>query len=315
MPRLPRWLPHPALVFVVVAWGLNFVVIKVALEELSVNALMVLRYLGMAPFLYFYARIVRQTYTPSKGDWPKFLLAGFLGSGVYMILFLEGMARVGAAQGAVCLATAPLWVSVFAVILGQESARWTLFLGGALAYAGVSGVILLGSGPAYWTPLGLALTLLSAVVWAVSVVMMKPLLGGRPSVGVFLATYPGAALALLPYGFMDVVRLDYGSISWTTWGGLIYLILVAGVAAFTAYYYGVREVGPARTSMTAYFVPIAAAISAWLLLGDRFSGGQMISVLVVLGGVALATWPTRSKVGNPVAPVADQGLDSPNRIG
>lgn len=295
MSRWPKWLPHPALAFVVIAWGLNFVVIKVALEEISVNTLMVLRYLGMAPVLYLYARFSRQTYWPAKRDWPKFLLAGGLGSGIYMILFLEGMARIGAAQGAVCLATAPLWVSVFAAILGQEPARWTLFFGGGLAYAGVSGVILLGSGPAHWTPLGLALTLASAVVWAISVVMMKPLLSGRPSVGVFLATYPGAAIALIPYGLGDVLHTNYSAVSAITWWSLIYLVFVAGVAAFTAYYYGVREVGPARTSMTAYFVPIAAALAAWIMLGERFSLGQSISVLLVLVGVGIATQRLRPK--------------------
>jgi drug/metabolite transporter (DMT)-like permease len=277
------------LVFVVLAWGLNFVILKNAFAEWPTEVMMVLRYLLMVPCLWIYARLTGQLFWPAKGEGLKHWLAGFMSTGLYMVLFMEGMARVGAAQGAVCLATAPIWVSIFSVVLGQDRGRWGLYFGGGLAYAGVAAVILLGTGDRHWTPLGLLLTLGSALVWAISVVMMKPLLEDRPPIGVYLASYPGAALVLLPYGLKSVIGFDYSVISGYGWFGLAYLTIVAGTLAFGAYYASVQQVGPARASMVAYFVPLVAAASAWLIRGESMNWLQIAGVGVVLVGVAIAT--------------------------
>lgn len=301
MSRWPQWLPHPALVFVVLAWGLNFVVVKFALEAWPVQVVMVLRYLLMVPVMGAYAIAVKQTYKPVGKEWIRFLFAGFLSTGLYMVLFLEGMSRIGAAQGAVCLATAPIWVSIISVVVGQELGRWQLFVGGGIAYAGVAGVILMGSGERFWTPLGLGLVLASALVWATSVVLMKPLLKDRPAIGVYLATYAGAAFVLLPYGGMATLQFDYSTVGFWGWMGLAYLTLIAGAGAFTAYYVGVREVGPAKASMVAYFVPVVAAISAWVLRGDSLNALQIAGVALVLFGVGLAS--VKGKKVDPTEPI------------
>ncbi|MFM9872930.1 MAG: DMT family transporter [Fimbriimonadaceae bacterium] len=307
MSRWPAQLPHPALVFVVFAWGFNFAILKLTYEEMPVEVVMLLRYLGMGIVLWLYAKSMKLTYKPTQSEVSKFLFAGFMSTGLYMVLFLEGMSKVGAAQGAVCLATAPIWVSIFSVISGHDRGRWQLFVGGCLAYFGVAAVILMGRGERHWTPLGLTLMLLSALVWAISVVMMKPLLKDRPAVGVYVATYPGAALILVPYGIRKVLEFDYSKVSWVGWSGLSYLIFIAGFGAFTAYYVGVREVGASKTSMIAYFVPVVAAFAAWGLRGESLNLPQGIGIMVVLLGVWLASaLPTRKIV---------QAVAGPDRIG
>lgn len=306
MPRWPERLPHPALVFVVFAWGGNFVVIKYSLVDLPVNVVMLLRYVFMGLALLGYAVAMRLTYWPKREEWVPFLFAGFMSTGLYMVFFLEGMARIGAAQGAVCLATAPIWVSIISVLKGRDRGRWELYVGGAVAYLGVATVILMGSGERHWTPLGLALTLGSALIWAISVVMMKPLLQDRPAVGVYLATYPGAALILLPYAIKETLTFDYSRVTWVGWAGLAYLVFVAGAGAFTAYYVGVREAGPARASMTAYFVPVVATFSAWAFQGIPINLPQAVGVAILLAGVALANRKPETMESTRAAVPADE---------
>lgn len=289
MSRWPARLPHPALVFVVIAWGLNFVSLKFALMEWPVHVLMLLRYFFMGVVMGGYAWAMKATYKPEKSELLRFWLTGFLSSGLYMVFFLEGMDRVGAAQGAVCLATSPIWVSIITVLMGQERGRWQLFVGSLLAYSGVAAVIFLGKGERHWTVLGLVLVLASALVWSISVVMMRPLLNGRPAVGVYMATYPGAVLILLPYALWKGIQFDYSKVTWVGWSGLAYLTVIAGFGAFTAYYVGVREVGAPKASMIAYFVPLVAAVSAWAILGESMNGWQIVGILVVLLGVWLAS--------------------------
>jgi drug/metabolite transporter (DMT)-like permease len=313
MSRWPSRLPHPALIFVVFAWGLNFVALKYTLNEWPVHIVMLLRYFLMGMVMGGYAWALKLTYKPEKKEWPRFLFTGFLSSGLYMVLFLEGMDRVGAAQGAVCLATSPIWVSILAVLIGQEKGRWQLFVGGLLAYSGVAAVILMGSGERHWTPEGLVYVLSSAFVWSISVVMMKPLLKDRPAVGVFTATFPGAVLILLPYTLYKIfeneakhgVSFHFSQISWVGWCGLAYLTLIAGFGAFTAYYVGVREVGAPKTSMIAYFVPVVAAISAWIIRGEALNILQMVGIIVLLLGVWLASNKSQTSM-SPAIEIADK---------
>ncbi|MBX3115199.1 MAG: DMT family transporter [Fimbriimonadaceae bacterium] len=288
MTTRPKWLPHPAIVFVVLAWGFNFIIIKYSLSEWPVQVLMVLRYIAMIPFMWGFAKLAKQTFqVPRELRW-RFWWVGFLSTGLYMVLFLEGMQRVGAAQGAICLATAPLWVSLFATLNGEERARWQLYVGGLISYLGVAAVILFGTGAKHWTPEGVMLVLGSAIVWAVSVVLMKPILKDRPAMGVYLGTYAGAALILLPYGGMAVLNFDYSQISWVGWSGLAYLTIVAGAGAFCAYYIAVREVGSSSASRIGFFVPIVAAFTAWAFRGESLNVWQSIGIAVVLLGVWLA---------------------------
>ncbi len=289
MSRWPKWLPHPALLFVVITWGMNFVVLKYTYMELHVQQVMLLRYVFQGIVMWVYAWALKLNYKPPKGELFKFWITGFMSSGLYMVLFLEGMARVGASQGAVCLATAPIWVSIFSVVKGHDRGRWQLFVGGALAYAGVAAVILMGTGEKHWTVLGLAFMLASALVWATSVVMMKPLLTDRPAVGVYVATFPGAAFILVPYAIKETLAFDYSQVGWIGWSGLAYLALIAGFGAFTAYYVGVRDVGAPKASMVAYFVPVVAAIGAWGFQGEALNLFQILGVVVLLVGVWLAS--------------------------
>lgn len=296
--RWPRFLPHPALVFVVLSWGLNFSVIKLAYRDFSAPAVALLRFLGMVPFLLLAVRLTGGSLVPkSRAMRTRLLWGGFLGSGAYMILFLEGMARTGAAQGAITLATAPIWISLFAVLLGQEESRWTLAIGSLLAFLGVAVVVLAGGNGAGGTILGTILVLASAVVWAVSVVVLRPALAETDAISALTIGFPMAGLVLIPYGARAVYETDWAAVTGVGWVSLAYLVIVAGVLAFAAYYRGIAVVGPARTSMTQFFIPPTAAFFAWVVLGQPLNIWQLVGLAIVVLGVIIGSRRPRQNEG------------------
>ena len=119
MPRWPKAFPHPALVFVVLAWGLNFSIIKVILDEVQPSVAALTRYLAMLPLLYVMARLMKVPLKYPEGQMWRYLFAGFMANGVYMVFFLEGMRTAGAIQGAIVIATMPIWIALFAILKGQ----------------------------------------------------------------------------------------------------------------------------------------------------------------------------------------------------
>lgn len=285
MASWPRNLPHPALIFVVVAWGLNFSIIKLVYHDFTPPAVAVLRILLMAPVLVAWCWFSGTPLKADRADVFKLWLAGAVSSGIYIILFMEGMKLSGAAQGAVMLATAPIFTGFFSILLKQDEFRWNLVWGSMIAFVGV-GIVKyeeLVTHPG--SLMGGVLVLLSAIVWSVGVVMMKPLVARIPPLAAMTISIPGAIFVLIPYGIVAVWNTKWAAVTWVGWFSLIYLIVIAGAGAFVAYYKSLQDIGPARTGMVQYVIPPMAAFGAWMILGSPVSLWQIVGLAVALVGV------------------------------
>lgn len=286
--RWPSFLPHPAVLFVGLIWGMNFVVLQLAYREFPPAVLGLIRFVVMVPLMFLAVKVLRQQAQVSRNETFRLWLAGFLSSGVYMILFLEGSSRVSPAQGSIMMSTVPIWVGVLAIISRQEQFRLGVFLGLVVAYVGVAMVVLFGKSDLKGSTLGIVLVLASAVVWAVSVIVLNPVLKDRPAMGVFALSFPFAGLALVPYGIVPVLRMDYSGVTAVGVFSLMYLILIAGITGFVLYYVAVKDVGPSQAAVIQYIVPVVATIGQFFVLHQSIHPLQGVGMAVVLGGVLLA---------------------------
>lgn len=282
-------MPHPALVFIVITWGINFSVIKIVLSDLDPSAAALTRYAIMLPALFLICWAFRVPLKYPEGQKWRYIFAGFMANGLYMVCFLEGMAKATATQGAIILATAPIWIALFAILKKQEVFTKHLAIGGALSFAGAVMVILAGGGSIEGSTEGALLVLVSAVLWAWSVVLMQPLVTTGSPFAVFTLTFPGGLIALLPYGLKATVQTDWAALPQKTWWALAYLIIVAGIGSFSAYYKGLADVGPAKTGMVQFFIPPAAAFFAWLIFSKPLVVWQIVGMAVVIAGTIVAS--------------------------
>lgn len=200
------------------------------------------------------------------------------------------MRTAPAALGAVALATAPVITTILSVLFRQETFTWRLLLGSLIAFSGVAMGVLSAGERSKGTMAGVLLVLASAFVWAVSVVMYRKLVTDLTPVRVLTLSFPGAFLMMVPYGLGPLTHTDWSAVTTQGWLAVAYLVVVAGVAAFAAYYKGLADVGPSRTSMTQYFTPPMAAIFAALIIHERLRTLEIVGLLVVIVGVAVAVW-------------------------
>jgi drug/metabolite transporter (DMT)-like permease len=96
-------------------------------------------------------------------------------------------------------------------------------------------------------------------------------------------------LALVPYGAYATWKTDWAALSPQVWWGLAYLVVFAGIGAFAAYYKGLADVGPTKTSMTQFFITPTAAVFEWLVFGGRFVPLQAVGIVVVVAGTLVAS--------------------------
>jgi drug/metabolite transporter (DMT)-like permease len=283
-----RFRVHPALAFVVVAWGVNFVAIKSAYTGFTPAAAGLLRYLAMVPLLLLWCWAARVPLRYPPGEFWRTNMAGFWGSGVYMVLFLEGMRLAAPAHAATALATAPILTTLMSVGLGMDRFNWQLAVGSAVAYFGVCFMALAGGSGGQGELLGTALVALSAVFWAWSVICYRRLVAHQAPLQALCLSFPAAMLVMGAYGARPLLATDWSAVPATAWWAMAYLVVVAGVLAFAAYYRGLKDVGPARTSLTQYFIPPTAALAQWLMLGSPPRLSDWVGLGLVAGGVALS---------------------------
>jgi drug/metabolite transporter (DMT)-like permease len=80
-------------------------------------------------------------------------------------------------------------------------------------------------------------------------------------------------------------------------GATLYLALLGSIVAYLLLNYGLRFVSAGRASAFTNVVPVIAVVGAFVVLGERFTAGQAVAALVVLGGVFLANRGRRVSPG------------------
>lgn len=212
-------------------------------------------------------------------------LAGCILMGVFYIAqsqsYFTALLYASSGLVALLLYIYPVLVTLLAILLGWEKPeRRTLLL---LAMA-VSGIAITLGGNLQGQPLGIALGLLAAVVYA-----MYILLGGRLT----HATDPLAAtfviLAVAALGNSGFALAGGGGLPHdaTAWLAITAIALFSTVIASAALLIGVKHIGAAQTSIISTLEPAITLCLGVALLGETISANQLIGGALVLTTVIL----------------------------
>lgn len=272
-------------------WGINFSVIKVALQEMHPLVFNALRFPLAALVLYAMARARPGHRRPlERADWSLVVALGILGNVAYQLLFIYGLDATLAGNAAILLATTPVWIILLSTLMGHERPPAGAWLGVVATVAGM--VLVVAGGPRKVALGGESLTgdlmmIAASLVWSVYTVGGRDLTRKYGSLRVTAWTIwvgtPGLVVLAIPY----LGGLSIGEISALAWGGVAYAgVLAIGVAYFL-WYYGVRRLGSSRTAVYSNLVPVVALITAWLWLEERPGALQLVGAAVVIGGLSL----------------------------
>jgi drug/metabolite transporter (DMT)-like permease len=129
---------------------------------------------------------------------------------------------------------------------------------------------------------------LAALSWAIyTVVLNRTRADLSPLATLMIVT----VLALPPLGIVggyELITQPVGPVTSVVVLGLIYVGVLASVAAFMAWSIGIEGIGAARGSIFLNLIPVFTAVIAVLTLGERIALVQLVGGLLVIGGVSLA---------------------------
>jgi drug/metabolite transporter (DMT)-like permease len=270
-----------ALLALYLIWGSTYLGIRIAIESIPPLLMMGIRFIVAGGVLYLFLRI-RGVPTPNRSQW--------LGSTAVGILLIGGgMGGVATAEqwvpssvAAVCIATAPLWISLFAGLWGRWPVR-SEWLGLGLGFVGV---VLLNLGSGLWTsPFGAIILLIAPICWAFGSAWSYHL--QLPSGLMASATQMligGVCLTII--GLILGQRLTIMP-SLQSLLALFYLIVFGSLIAFSAYGYVLRRVRPALATSYAYVNPVVAVCLGVAIAGESVTLLTIVAMVVILVGVGL----------------------------
>lgn len=214
----------------------------------------------------------------------RLVVWGGAGQVLINLLNLSALAYIPAATTVFLFYTFPAWVAVFAAIRGTErvgARRLTALL---LSLTGI--VVIIGApGAAPIAPIGAALSLSAAVVYALYIPLLRQLQVGTTSA---IATFYIAIGVCVFLGGYAALR---GDLTWPiaprALGAIVWLALVPTVVAFQLMLRGLETLGPVRTAIISTAEPFCAAVLAAIVLGQSITlpamaGGALIAVAVLM---------------------------------
>jgi len=276
---------------VVFIWGVNFSAVKFALGGLAPLAFNTLRFGVATVVLLTIMRLRGESFWLRRQDILPVFILGFSGHTLYQALFINGMARTTPAIGALLMATSPLFVVIYGMLLGLERPRRTVIAGILLSFVGTLLLIAGGQGELSLrreTLLGDLMILLAAMMWAAYTLGGKSLLGRYSPLKLNALTMIPGTLLLALISAPALAGQDWGAVSAGQWGAWAYSTTFAVVVAYVLWYTSVQRVGGARTAVYSNLTPVVATVASWLLMGERLAPLQILGAAVVIAGILLA---------------------------
>jgi drug/metabolite transporter (DMT)-like permease len=270
-------------------FGSSFVAIKAGLETLPPVFFAALRFDVAAPLLLAYAAWRHDAWVPrSRADYAGLVVGAVTIVTVNNGLLFLGQRTITPAAASVMYSLNPILSPAAAfLLLGQRlDARGIVGIG--LGLVGV--VVIVQPSPETLTAgstVGQLYVLAAAAGIALGSVLMRRIDATLDSVP--LTAWAMALGAALLHAWSYGIGESAAGTPPTR--AVVLAVLVVGVpataVAYPIYFTLIRRIGPVRTNLVAYVVPVVAAFTGWLLLGEAVTLATVAGFCIVVAGVSL----------------------------
>lgn len=286
---VPGWgWTETALSLMVFVWGVNFAVIKHALDTFNPLAFNALRFALASVLVLGVLHARGELGLPDRKDVPRIVALGLLGNVLYQMCFILGLDRSRAGHAAVILALTPILTAFLSMLTGHERPGPRTWGGALLSITGIA----LVSGAAIRLEgrdalIGDAILVMACVAWSFYTVGSRPIVRRYGSVRTTAWTLWIGALGLVVLGTPALIGQDWGALDARSWGGMVFSATFAIGLAYLIWYHGVERIGNTRTAIFSNLTPVVALMAGAALLGEVPPPLALVGAALTLGGVMI----------------------------
>jgi drug/metabolite transporter (DMT)-like permease len=273
-----------------VIWGVPYLMIRVAVGELSPAALVGAR-TALAALILLPLAARRKQLRPLAPVWAPLVAFTVIEIVVPWFLLAKAETRLTSSLTGLLIAAVPLVGALVTTFTGARerhgARRWAGLLIGLSGVAALVGLNVHGAQ---------ALSILEvagvAVCYAVGPIILSRRLADAPPLGVVASSLVLAALFYLPFA---LVSLPSSFPSADVALSVVGLAVLCTAIALLLFFALIAEAGPVRATVITYVNPAVAALVGVAVLNERFTIGMAVGFALVLAGSILATAAGRGR--------------------
>jgi drug/metabolite transporter (DMT)-like permease len=275
-----------------VIWGIPYLLIRVAVRELSPETLVFAR-TAIAALLLAPIAAARGDLRPVFGHWRALLVFAAIEIAVPWVMLSSAETHVSSSLAGLLIAAVPLVGAAIARTTGErERLGFSSTIGLLVGLAGVGAIVGLDVGATSAAALGeLGLVV---VGYAVGPILLARYLNGLPALGVISLSLGVSALVYAP---IAAFKMPSDVPSGRVIGSVAGLAVVCTAIAFLVFFALIAEIGPVRATVITYVNPAVAALLGVTILSESFTVGMGVGFVLVLLGSLLATRPAAPRPG------------------
>ncbi|MFG1603228.1 DMT family transporter [Actinoplanes sp. NPDC049265] len=270
-------------VLVSVLWGIPYLLIKVAIEDLSPGLVVAGRVLIAALVLVpFAAR--RGTLVALRGRYGTVATIAVIHVVIPFLLITYGETHITSSLTGLLIAIEPAAIAL--LMLRREPLTRGRAAGLVVGFAGVGLLVGLDVSGDRLGLLGAGMVLLAALSYAVATILVQRRAAGLPPEALAAGTTSVAAVLLAPVGLLTLPTAPVHALSWAA---LIGLGLLCTALAMLAFYELIGLAGSGRAGLVTYANPVVAVLLGVMLLNEPFGVPTAVGFALVAAGCWLST--------------------------
>jgi drug/metabolite transporter (DMT)-like permease len=269
-----------------VIWGMPYLFIKLAVEEMS-PALVAWSRLAIAAVVLLPIAWKMGALRGLGARWRALTAFAAVEMAIAWPLIGFGEVHVSSSLAAILIAAVPLVVALLALRFDHAKRPTpTRLVGMLIGFAGVAALVGIDIGGRAAELAGAGAILLAAVCYAVGPMIVKRRLSDVDPLGPVAASLAIATLLVTPFAAVDLPESTPSS---DAIASVVVLGLVCSALAFLLFFRLITEVGPGRATIITYVNPVVALALGVAILGESVTAGAVAGLLLILAGSWLST--------------------------
>jgi drug/metabolite transporter (DMT)-like permease len=289
--------PTSALVLlasIAVLWGINWPMMKLAMNELGVWQFRAMCILAAVFWLSAYCLFRKFPFAVPREHWPRLLACALANTTAWNVLAAAGIARLPSGRAAVIAYSMPLWVVLLSRFLLKEEVSRSRWFAITLGMFGIALLLFDEIEILKRAPLGAVFMLLAGFIWAFGIVLTKNFPKSVPTgVLVFWQSLLGGVPILL--GALLVFDGKWLPSSAGAWTGLLFNLTIVFGYCHLAWNEIVRTLPANVTGITSLSVPVIGVLSGMAMLGETPRALDWTALGLLVLAVAIVLYGARTR--------------------
>ena len=279
-----------------VIWGIPYLLIKIAVDDLTPATLVLVR-TSLATVLLLPLAVGRDELRPLLPRWRPLLVYTVIEICLPWLLLGYAEQDLSSSLTGLLVAAVPLVGAVLVKATGHEPLGSRRVLGLLVGFAGVAALVGFDVGAS--SAGAVAAVGAVALFYALGPLILARHLADLPGLGVVAASLAISAVVYAPVGLLQWPDQAVGADTWWSVAGLA---VICTAVAFLVFFELIAEVGPARATVITYVNPAVALVLGVLVLDEQVTPATGAGFALILAGSVLAT--SRERAPAEPVPVA-----------